>query len=84
MPRFLGQVPGDYVNYMGPKLSSNLNTGATMAEELFRDEHTRGVMLKIVAGKKLSAEELAGLPALVNDDWASIIESFKQGGSDGN
>ena len=81
MGRFLGQVPGDRVEELWPYLSTSENVGRCMAEELFRDEHTRPVMLKIISGggRNLTGPERASLPALLGTTWEVIVMNFVAG-----
>lgn len=78
MARYMGSVPQKFVNAFGPFLSSDENLGKVIAEECFRDENTRPMILKH-AGKAHGAEvpatdEIQLPPLLGGVKWKDIFD----------
>ena len=81
MGRFVGIVPGKYVDVMAPGLSTNPNIGKVIAEQLLREENTRHLCMSEIikkAGSGISKEAAMLLPPLIGGgDWADIFDQLR-------
>lgn len=88
MSRFLGTVTGKYVEAIAPYVSSDINTGKGMAEELFRDSSTRPIMNRCIAqrpGTKVKREDEVQLPPLLSAaTWLQAFDECREGESNGS
>lgn len=77
MPAYI-VVPQYLIDAIGPKLSSNENTGRVLAEQLARSDAGGSLLQKLSAGEELSATDKMQLPPLMRghtwDEVANEIE----------
>lgn len=77
-------VPQAVVDVLGPRLARstkpNRNPGAVMAEELYRDDDVRPILLKALGGNAPNATEMARLRAtpLVSGNWEDSIDELRR------
>lgn len=77
-------VPQRVIDVLGPRLARSSrptrNPGAVMAEELFRDDEVRPVLLKALRGAPPTAAELNALKSipLASGTWEQVVDLLQR------